>query len=579
MSLNVSNSAMSRFVQKKSGNTDWVLRDDIAKPELIELFSCVVEGQGTVTKDIVKSGRHRTVYRVPTKAGNVYLKHYRACDWSNWFQNAIRLTKAEREWRGINSIRRFGINTVEPLALGINKRHGIAGDSFIVTKEIEQTIPLDTFLASNQLDLLSSSMRTDVIQKLACITATLHNNGLIHRDYHAGNFLLRQQAGSASVFLLDLHPLAKLKSLRLWHAEQMLGQLNHFISRFVSRADRLRFFDEYWFYLSSACRELYYHAKQTRREIEQSIEQRCHRVQLQSWNKADRKWRRGNRRLLIHHSNSLHARCLSSLGTDFLEQLVKTPDRLFKQPFQLNWIKQSNHRKVSRVGFPLDGTMHHAFYKMLTVSPSREVLFRFQGGSHVRQAWEFGHALLRRGIPTPKPWAFVEQKCEHESRHFLLTEAASNSVALSAFYDVYLREMDSVDAHRWIKRHAKSLGTIIAQLHASRFDHRDLKSNNVMVSHDFSETKLLLLDLDAVRRWPVLPRLRVIQNLARMNRSTLDCPVVSLTHRLRFLKSYLGERFSQNWKNLWMDIAKRIDSSQIVSRDHQIPPQSFREAA
>lgn len=557
MSFAVKVHAAETFVRGRFGKTSWNLEpslvDHLDGYGRLQFQTGASEGKTRV----IKSGKHRTVYRVELPGGTYFYKHYRSVKWHDTLQNLLRPTKAEREWDGIQTIRRFGVKTVEPVGVGVVDHTGFRGDSFLITREIENTVQLDDLLETASPSEGTLSDRAKIIEELACITATLHNNGFVHRDYHAGNFLVRNVGLRPEVFLLDLHPTFQTKRFRRSHAGQMIGQLNHFLSRFASRADSLRFFDAYWYFLSTSRRELFFPVGSTRDEYVRHLAQICDDVQAQSWLKADRKWRRGNRRLLIHSSSQRHSRCVSMMGKRFLRDLSDCPDRLFEQPFQLEWVKNSDHRKVARVGIPLDSQNVHAYYKMQTLSKFRHAAFSFQGGSHVRQAWEFGHAFLRRGIPTPKPLAFVERNEGPECRHYLLTEAAPNCVALSAFYDVYLHEMPARDANDWLNRHARKFGEVIAKLHAARFDHRDLKSNNMLVANDFSRTEISLLDLDAARRWVVLPQARVTQNLARMNRSTLDCPTVSLTHRLRFLRSYLGSHFQSEWKSYWKRIAKR----------------------
>ena len=88
-------------------------------------------------------------------------------------------------------------------------------------------------------------------------------------------------------------------------------------------------------------------------------------------------------------------------------------------------------------------------------------------------------------------------------------------------------------ARHWLRRYSLQLARQIGTLHSFGFDHRDLKASNILVSEDPEETQTWLLDLDAVRRWPWLPLQRSVQNLARLNVSSLNKPMIHNSDRLR----------------------------------------------
>ena len=97
----------------------------------------------------------------------------------------------------------------------------------------------------------------------------------------------------------------------------------------------------------------------------------------------------------------------------------------------------------------------------------------------------------------------------------------------------------------------RQLARQVRRLHDAGFDHRDLKFANLLVAADPADARIWFLDLDGVRVWRSLPRRRAVQNLARINVSSLVVDLVSDSDRLRFLKWYLGDRFRSEWKWWW----------------------------
>ena len=84
--------------------------------------------------ETVKTGPHRTVYRLSLALGEFYLKHFRINNWKTLLLNALRPTKADLEWNAALRIARLGLPTFEPVALGQIRRAGLVADSFLVSK-------------------------------------------------------------------------------------------------------------------------------------------------------------------------------------------------------------------------------------------------------------------------------------------------------------------------------------------------------------------------------------------------------------------------------------------------------------
>src|SRR5262245_47239817 len=72
----------------------------------------------------VKTGPHRTVYRLLLASGTFYVKRFRVADWKARVRNMLRATPAECEWRAAQRMAELGLPTFEPVALGVSVAAG-----------------------------------------------------------------------------------------------------------------------------------------------------------------------------------------------------------------------------------------------------------------------------------------------------------------------------------------------------------------------------------------------------------------------------------------------------------------------
>lgn len=204
----------------------------------------------------------------------------------------------------------------------------------------------------------------------------------------------------------------------------------------------------------------------------------------------------------------------------------------------------------------------HAVWKCVEErKPLRRLLSLFRR-SPVRRAFVTANALRGLGIESPRPLLFVERRRPARDRFYLLTEALPESRTLLTFFRSAWREMTAPNREFWITSASQHLAGKLRRMHDAGFDHRDMKFPNLLVTDD-AEPQIWLLDLDHVRQWPVLPRFRAVQNLSRLNASSLNVAEIRHTVRLRFLKRYLGSQFRGGWKTWWRAIARRTKEKQL----------------
>ncbi len=506
------------------------------------------EQQGCL--EVVKTGPHREVIKVETGGERFYIKHNKIGSLKPLLQNLIRPAKALQEQRTAQRVRELGIATFETVAWSETRRGGLVRDNHLVSREIPDTQPLDGFLRRdfpNLCDDEQTRVRHGLAVALGTFTAKLHTTGVQHLDFHAGNILLRyRHQKPLGLWLIDLHGVRLRKPLTLKQAKQNLALLHQFFATVTTRTDRFRFFKAYWASRGDSG-EL--------KTVVHEVQDFCSRRADRHWRRKDRKWRSGTRHLLKLTAGANRGRGLTTLGREFLNASCRDPEHFFESADA--WYKQSAKRRVAAITLVDLPQQPRAFIKCLQVRSLPTRVWQFLGRSSVRRAWENGHALLRRDIATPRPLLYVESAAGLQVRQYLITEAIPNSTTLFDWQQEQFPQLDKQQQPKVLTNVANQLAHQLRRLHACGFEHRDLKSKNILLSQANGEYRTWLLDLEGVRHWPVLPQQRWIQNLSRLNASSLSVSEISLSDRLRFLKTYLGSAYSRSWKQTWQKIEAR----------------------
>ncbi len=576
--LNELDSNASGFIHVTSADVSWTVRADLA-PQLIPRLRQAAENPARDRAiETVKTGPHRTVYRLSLAAAEYYLKHFRINDWKSLLVNAVRPAKAVLEWRAARRIAQLGLPTFEAVALGQIRRNGLVADSFLVSLGIPQAIPLDEFTALTLLpaegagfsapvyktdtgEVAAAGRRTDLGERqqselrqrlavaLGQVAGRLHLAAVEHADFHAANILVRLDAeGKPALWLIDLHRVYFRQVLSQQQRYNNLAFLHQFFTDKSSRADRLRFYRAYQ-RAAKPDELLHLHNPDIRQASDEPALDRTEIAALESclaagaqrgWKRADRAWRRGNRHVRKLDTDRGGCRGIKALSLAALTSMRDHPERLFGDNV-LHWHKQTAKHRVAQISFndPLVAPAGSAFFKCVE---ERSLLRRWLApfrDSPVRKAWEFGHALLRRHVDTPRPIMFVEIREDQGRKCYLLTETVHDTVNLAEFLSSRWPHLAPPDKRAWLDLHLRRLAWQMRRLHSSGFDHRDLKFQNLLVSCRPDDPRIWFLDLEGMSAWRHIPRARAAQNLARINVSAMAHEIASLSDRLRFLKQYL----------------------------------------
>lgn len=503
---------------------------------------------GTAT--IVKEGPHRAVYRVRLPGLDCHVKHNRLHGLRGGIRELIRPVKARREYALAAALHRRAISTPRPLAWGVEGGGLRPCASWLVTETVADAGSLLNYL-ERELPQAPPAEHRRTRRRLAValgrFLARLHAAGVVHRDFHPGNLLLRfDAAGSPSLWLLDLHTVS-LGPPCHWPARLVnLSVLNRYFALRAERTDRLR------------CWRAYVAAADNpppqRCVVE--LERMTEESNLRLWRSRDVRPLHTNRYFTRIRSAAVRGHFVRDLDRTVVNALLADPDAPFADP-DVGVIKDSRSSTVAELELSDGGVVRRVIYKRFRITDRRGSWLSLVRRSAAVRSWVFGHALVDRRLPTPRPlavWHRVRNGVPQEG--YLLTEKVDGAIDLHGLVR-RLESLPSATARTELLARCHALARLLRTLHQRGLSHRDLKASNILTAREGDDLRFWFIDLVGIRRHSHVSRRRKVQNLARLNASFLNYPLVSRTIRLRFLRSYLraGLHGSGGWKDRWRAIA------------------------
>lgn len=505
----------------------------------------------------VKSGTHRSVYRLDLPEGEFFLKHDRYRRLLSRLRTLFRRSASSREWHKSRELRRRRIATVEATSYGEITRRGLVAESFVLLKAIPNAVSLDWCLGQRLPSMprrVQARTRRLLARRLAELLAAAHRAGVRHNDLHAGNILVVPPPEGApcdkaescwSLYLIDLPGVRLSKPLSWGRSRDNLVMLAASFQQFASRSDALRFWKAYAARRSDL-------ALPDVRQAAWNIERRVRRYQRRLQASRDKRCLATNRDFRSIVRPGVRAHVASDLGEREVELLLSRPDSLLSE----NWhqaVKLTRGSVLVRGNIVLDGRgVPLAYRRYQPKSLLKRVAWLFVG-SRGRRLWRHGNALVSRQIATPRPLALVELNGGfRRPTCYLATtwlEGALNLHQLAWRWS----ELPSRERSQRVAQCAESLGKLVGRLHRWNYAHRDLKACNLVAIPGATKVATYLVDLDGLRRRAWLSRREAARNLGRLAASFQAYSWIRRTDYLRFLRAYLKEagRGTGEWKRHW----------------------------
>lgn len=556
----------------QAGEVGWWVRPEWRRTLLGPDGLRLVEWQREGRLSRVKAGPHRVVYRADLPEGTVYVKHFLVPSWREVIRQWFRRGKARNEAKRADRLADIGVPTITPIALGEQRKRRFLFENYLVTPAIADSLPLDEFV-ERRLSELPSHRQARIRQRLSVavaeLTARLHDEGLVHQDFHPGNLLVRLDSDDRPLLsMIDLDALRARRRLNWGDVRANLALLNHYFWLRCERSDRLRFLRAYL-----AARGM---PAPDPAGLARGIE-----TATRSW--AERLWRRWGRR--CHGSNKYFKSYRSrdgwaiasrDLDRDLVKSLLPDPDEPFLRADAVI-LKDSRTTTVAELTLPVRGRPTRVIYKRFNRKKRIDPILTLFRPSRAWRAWQAGQHLASRAVPTPKNLAVIARSRRgrrffphhywpHET--YLVTVKAEPSATLYDYFHSVLPALDPEARRVQSRRMTLALARLIRTLHERSLSHRDLKVANILVEGDpaVEPIRLSLIDLVGVHLEHPLPHGRRIQNLARLQISLAGAGAWSRTDSLRFLRAYLCWARRDQWKKTWREVERRCHVKEDQNR-------------
>ena len=488
----------------------------------------------------VKAGPARAVYAFAGGSAAVYIKEYRRPTWFDRLRFLFRKSAGRIEWETSRRLAQRGIPIPRVLALGEGRLPGGRAANFLVTEAIPDVTPLDQRVTGS-----SGVERAHLARRHAAALGTfvrrLHDAGVLHRDFHAGNILVTERETPPIFYLSDLHDVAVRDG-----AAGLSG---------AERFNNLVIFNRFWsLCVSAPARRRFLVAYQGDRPVgldERALERATLDSNKAFWRRRDKRCMGTNKYFAREKAHGRRWRVkLPWQANAFADALERDPERTLK-----------NGRTTRVFVATLEGPDRPRELVFKRYNPkgllwALRYSVRWSGGL---RSWRAANALVTRHIPTAVPIAAWEKRCGpilFDSG--VVTEHLAGVEELHAFVASTLGEMTGREKLAARKRAAALLGEMLRNMHDRGLAHRDLKASNLLVVRDGVDVReIVLVDLDGVRIVSDVSRERRIKDLARLARSLVALPEWRRTDGLRMLRRYLGmaARDAQTLRSWWTRLA------------------------
>lgn len=444
----------------------------------------------------------------------LFVKWFKKPDALQRIKHLFIASKALSEWRNLRILEERGLPCARALAFFETRSQGLLAQACLVTQCIDGAQALNRF---SGLAALTAQQRFALTRQLARLSASMHSAGMVSRDYHAGNIVIRPSAdGGFELFLIDLHSARILKKP---HPAPIINDLAKLANSLpASLSTRLRFLHEY-----------YQQAPVPGMPLPECIR----RISRMSERLEARRIKSRSRRCVLKSSAFEVARTISERycgRRDFGHAAARglIGQHLKLCPSSGSIIKQSSKSVLTTHVLASGETVCVKGYRDRGALYALASLF-FR--SRALKSWRAANGLVVRGLLTPQPLAMIEKRfgpLVRESYYICRWEGRAPEL------NAYIKARQWTQADK--KNFMRCLAHTVAGLHARGVYHGDLKSTNILVREYDSSWDFLFIDLDRVSFSRPLTFERRANNLAQINASV--SAVITLRDRLRFFRIY-----------------------------------------
>jgi|TARA_Y100000310_G_scaffold3236_3_gene4141 heptose I phosphotransferase len=211
----------------------------------------------TLEGEVYRSLESRRTVRFDLGGRAYYAKIHWGVGWWEIVKNCLQLKwpvlSARNEWRAIQRLKDLGIDTMTPVAYGVEGWNPAKLNSFIVTEALDATESLEEYCSRWSDDRPSFRQKLSLLRKVGEISKKMHEHGVNHRDFYICHLLLatrsmleRDGGIDPQIFVIDLHRAqVRNDTPTRWRVKDIGGLLFSALGNGLTRTDLLRFMKIY----------------------------------------------------------------------------------------------------------------------------------------------------------------------------------------------------------------------------------------------------------------------------------------------------------------------------------------------
>ena len=406
----------------------------------------------------------------------------------------------QREWKNIKKLSALDLNFPVPLFSGKDAE----GAAIIALSYIKDARTLQEHLFDN----CTKTERRIIFKKLLETLAAQHHVGVWQHDPHLENFLWR----APEIYPVDAAEFCfrstRKSGLDLTTRVRSLSRV--FIQ--LPYAWEQELWETLPVYIQNwGINDL---SKQTTASFLQSLRRCIPRYRKRRLVRYLKKTQRSCSEFASSHFQNGLLICKRELPLTLKKRLIEDPDGLLAEG---KLIKSGTTATVAEV---TDEDDRPYILKRYNPKPWSYRLSHLHSPSRARRSWVNGNGWRIAGLPTPQPWACLEEKAgPFTIRSFLLT-AKAPGIPLSDFVSEHQQQPDILRAA------ALALNDVWKGWRMFRAVHGDLKANNILAD---TNGRLYFIDLDSFRFFlpPLLYRERLKKDRRRFMQNWQNNPEVA----------------------------------------------------
>jgi heptose I phosphotransferase len=207
--------------------------------------------------ELVRDFKNRKTGRFFMDGHGFYIKKHFECGLGAVLDELFHLRKphigAGHERLVLGKLHTLGIETMKVVAFGQEGKSLASQRSFLITEELTNVKSLEEICSKWPTNPPVPAFKKSLTNQVACISQTLHGNGLNHRDYYLCHFLL-DIAGQGydykklppKLFLIDLHRAQQRSRIPFrWRVKDIGGLYFSAMDIGLTRRDLFRFMRTY----------------------------------------------------------------------------------------------------------------------------------------------------------------------------------------------------------------------------------------------------------------------------------------------------------------------------------------------